>query len=294
MVTEEQFVDIIWKCIDPARSIQSDMKKRMLDFIFWWRVVKNGLPTTTISFHEAWDQQVRVEAALAEEDKLAAQQTAYRAMGVVWEAGKSPPVSCVAKERFDAEGNTISSGDASSTADSPVRSANSPLLSPSAIKLYSSPVHNRGRIQVHPKGRTLILATLRRERKKLEASTRQHATSHGGHSVTTIESSASPSKKVHCEVIEMVRPENMAINTMRIPHTLGAHSFGRDGFAGSKATVANFEKSTYVSCCFLCASHLTELFLINYQRFVPSLAQITSDHWQRYRDVDAATGRVVL
>ena len=72
MVNEDQFVDIMYENIGPARQMQTELKGRILDFIFWWRVVKNGTPTATIPFKEAWKMAQDINSRMDEEDRVKA------------------------------------------------------------------------------------------------------------------------------------------------------------------------------------------------------------------------------
>ena len=71
MVDEEQFVDIIWQSLAPAVDLQSDIRKRCMDFVFWWKVAKKGVPTTKITFYEAWDFQSEITTKAKEEEAMA-------------------------------------------------------------------------------------------------------------------------------------------------------------------------------------------------------------------------------
>ena len=71
MVNEEQFVEIIWKSLTPALELQADIKKRCMDFVFWWKVAKKGVPLTTITFYEAWDLQMQVTTKAKEDEEMA-------------------------------------------------------------------------------------------------------------------------------------------------------------------------------------------------------------------------------
>ena len=71
MVNEEQFVDIIWKSLAPALDLQADIRKRCMDFVFWWKVAKKGMPTTTITFYEAWDFQMQITTKAKEDEEMA-------------------------------------------------------------------------------------------------------------------------------------------------------------------------------------------------------------------------------
>ena len=188
MVDEEQFVEIIWKSLTPALELQSDIKKRCMDFVFWWKVAKKGIPTSKITFYEAWDFQSEITTKAKEDEAMAgtasnyvlyyvfcicktyahsntlylivvclriiitARVEAYKLRGGAWKEDAPLPKAEAEKDRFDIHGNMIVS----------------PPPAPKEGFGNSPGNGNVPRRRVHPKGRTLILPAIKRKKREIK------------------------------------------------------------------------------------------------------------------------------
>ena len=246
MVTEEQFVEIIFENIQPARQMQTDLKGRMMDFIFWWRVVKNGAPTSTITFREALNMAQAINARMDEEDRIAALKIKYRARGGQWEDGNDePPPSVAEKERFDTLGNALPTGDAGAPG-SPAP------LSPGQVAFHTTPGQLPARRRIRPQGRVMLLP--QRPQKKTKVPGTGGGSSSkllpGEDTSMVLESGASPSRHQEYNETrifpEVVRPSPDVVRVWdkRVPAPLSAATLGKGGFDNSKRAIENYESMT--------------------------------------------------